>query len=63
MAQEPMLVLCGNQYCAALTGVPTVQGSYRVDISVNGWVTVLGFHLVRAGLWSFVIDLESPMHR
>ena len=28
--------LGGNQYCASITGTPVVQGSYRVDIYVNG---------------------------
>ena len=55
---NPCSFLGGNQYCAALTGVPTVQGSYRVDISVNGWVTVFGFPFSQEQVFgSFVIDL------
>lgn len=55
---NPCSFLGGNQYCAALTGTPTVQGSYRVDISVNGWVTVFGFPFSQEQVFgSFVIDL------
>ena len=55
---NPCSFLGGNQYCAALTGIPTVQGSYRVDISVNGWVTVFGFPFSQEQVFgSFVIDL------
>lgn len=55
---NPCSFLGGNQYCAALTGTPTVQGSYRIDISVNGWVTVFGFPFSQEQVFgSFVIDL------
>ena len=40
---NPCSFLGGNQYCASIAGTPTVQGNFRVDIYVNGWVTVFGF--------------------
>lgn len=55
---NPCSFLGGNQYCAALTGTPTVQGSYRVDIYVTGWVTVFGFPFSQEEVFgSFVLDL------
>lgn len=52
--------LGGNQYCATIEGVPTVSGSYRVDIYVNGWVTVFGFPISQEEVFgSFVIDLGT----
>lgn len=54
---NPCSFLGGNQYCAALTGVPSVAGTYRVDISVNGWVTVFGFPFSQEQVFgSFVIE-------
>ena len=50
--------LGGNQYCASITGTPVVQGSYRVDIYVNGWVTSVWLPLQpRGSLWIFVLNL------
>ena len=50
--------LGGNQYCASITGTPVVQGSYRVDIYVNGWVTVFGFPFSQEEVFgSFVLNL------
>ena len=40
---NPCSFIGGNQYCAAIAGTPAVQGNFRVDIYVNGWVTVFGF--------------------
>jgi hypothetical protein len=55
---NPCSFLGGNQYCAVLTGVPSVEGSYRVDISVVGYVTVFGFPFGQEQVFgSFVIDL------
>lgn len=55
---NPCSFLGGNQYCAALTGTPTTPGAYRVDISVNGWVTVFGFPFSQEQVFgSFVIEL------
>lgn len=55
---NPCSFLGGNQYCASITGTPTVQGSYRVDIYVNGWVTVFGFPFSQEEVFgSFVLDL------
>ena len=55
---NPCSFLGGNQYCASLTGTPSVQGSYRVDIYVTGWVTVFGFPFSQEEVFgSFVLDL------
>ena len=55
---NPCSFLGGNQYCASLTGTPSVQGSYRVDIYVTGWVTVFGFPFSQEEVFgSFILDL------
>lgn len=55
---NPCSFLGGNQYCAALTGTPTTMGSYRVDISVIGYVTVFGFPFGQEQVFgSFILDL------
>ena len=55
---NPCSFLGGNQYCASLTGTPSVQGSYRVDIYVTGWVTVFGFPFSQEQVFgSFILDL------
>ena len=55
---NPCSFLGGNQYCVALAGTPNTQGSYRVDISVNGWVTVFGFPFSQEQVFgSFILDL------
>ena len=49
--------LGGNQYCASLVGTPTVQGSYRLDIYVTGWVAVFGFPFSQEEVFgSFVLN-------
>lgn len=35
--------LGNNQYCASIEGTPTIAGQYDCTITINGWVTVLGF--------------------
>ena len=55
---NPCTFLGGNQYCAAITGVPNAMGSYRVDISVTGYVTVFGFPFGQEQAYgSFVLDV------
>ena len=55
---NPCSFLGGNQYCAAISGTPTVQGNFRVDIYVNGWVTVFGFPFSQEEVFgSFVLSL------
>ena len=55
---NPCSFIGGNQYCVDLEGVPTLQGTFRVDISVNGWVTVFGFPFSQEQVFgSFVLDL------
>lgn len=55
---SPCSFMGGNQYCASLTGTPTVAGSYRVDIYVNGWVTVFGLPFSQEEVFgSFILDL------
>lgn len=39
---NPCSFLGNNQYCAVLTGVPTISGSFECSITINGWVTVFG---------------------
>ena len=57
---NPCSFLGGNQYCADLSGVPTVMGSYRVDISVIGYLTVFGFPFGQEQVFgSFIIDLGT----
>ena len=38
--------------------MPTLEGTFRVDISVNGWVTVFGFPFSQEQVFgSFILDL------
>ena len=55
---NPCSFIGGNQYCAAIAGTPAVQGNFRVDIYVNGWVTVFGFPFSQEEVFgSFVLTL------
>jgi hypothetical protein len=39
---NPCTFLGGNQYCAAVTGTPTIAGEFRCDITIEGWIVVFG---------------------
>jgi len=57
---NPCTFLGGNQYCAAVTGTPTISGEFRCDITIKGWVVVLGFPFGQeAAYGSLLITFES----
>jgi len=39
----PCTFLGNNQYCATVTGTPTMSGNFRADIIIKGFVLVFGF--------------------
>ena len=57
---NPCTFLGGNQYCAAVTGTPTIAGEFRCDITIKGWVVVLGFPFGQeAAYGSLLITFDS----
>ena len=48
---NPCSFLGASQYCGTITGVPEIDGSYRLDFYVSSWVTVFGFPFSQESLW------------
>ena len=57
---NPCTFLGGNQYCAELAGTPTIAGEFRCDITIQGWIVVLGFPFGQeTAFGSLLIKIES----
>jgi hypothetical protein len=43
-----------GQYCASIEGVPTIPGNFRCDITIKGWILVLGYPFGQEALFGSI---------
>lgn len=58
---NPSVFLGDNQYCAAIQGVPTRAGVYRMNINIDAWATLGAPFSVEFSFDNFMLRINCPL--
>ena len=58
---EPCMFMGGLQYCASIQGTPNLAGIYRIDLLVNGWLTIFEPFSAEFEFDGFILNIQCDL--
>ena len=58
---EPCMFMGGLQYCASIQGTPNLAGIYRIDLLVNGWLTIFEPFSAEFAFDGFILNIQCDL--